>query len=67
MYPGIFQAFPDHPSFFSEYLLSDTKSGQIFTRNYSLRVLELNQLEKATEEEKSSELYQWAQLFKAKT
>ena len=33
---------------------------------YSLRVLQLNQLENATEGEKNSELYQWSMFFIAK-
>lgn len=62
-----FTLFPDNPTFYSEYLLSDTKTQKIFTGNYSLRVLQLNQLENATEEEKNSELYQWSMFFIANT
>lgn len=53
--------------FYSEYLLTNTRHPHIFSRNFSLRMLNLNQLENATENERASELYHWACLFRAKT
>ena len=59
--------FPDMHEFYSEYLLTNTKNQHIFSSNFSLRVLQLSQLETLSEEEKSSELYYWAKLFLATT
>lgn len=61
------QLFDDVKDFYSEYLMMNTKNQRIFSRNFSLRVLQLSQLETASEAEKASELYQWAKLFLAKT
>ena len=59
--------FSDMDDFYSEYLLTNTRHPHIFSRNFSLRMLNLNQLENATENERASELYHWACLFRAKT
>ena len=59
--------FSDMDDFYSEYLLTNTRHPHIFSRNFSLRMLNLNQLENATENERVSELYHWACLFRAKT
>lgn len=59
--------FDDVKEFYSEYLLMNTKNQRIFSRNFSLRVLQLSQLETVPEERRDSELYKWAKLFRAKT
>lgn len=59
--------FRDMTSFYSEYLLTNTKQAHIFSRNFSIRMLNLNQLDNVPESERTSELYFWACLFKATT
>lgn len=59
--------FEDMNDFYSEYLLTNTNHPHIFTGNFSLRMLNLSQLDYLPENERTSELYLWARLFKAKT
>lgn len=59
--------FDDVKDFYSEYLLMNTKNQRVFSRNFSLRVLQLSQLEMVPEEKRDSELYKWARLFRART
>lgn len=59
--------FSDVQEFYSEYLLTNTKNGHIFSRNFSARMLCLNQIDSVSPEERESELYYWAKLFKATT
>ncbi|MDD6168946.1 MAG: Rpn family recombination-promoting nuclease/putative transposase, partial [Lachnospiraceae bacterium] len=62
-----FTLFPDAPEFYSEYLLMNTKTHKIFNRKFALRVLDLTQLEKVSEEEKETDLYYWAKLFQSRS
>lgn len=55
----------DSPEFYSENLLMNTKTHKIYNSKFVLRVLDLTQLEYVSEEEKESDLYYWAKLFKA--
>lgn len=50
--------------FYMEYHLYNRKCEHIYSDKLSIRMLQLNQLEK---EEKKTELYYWARLFKATT
>lgn len=59
--------FPDVHEFYSEYLLTNTKNGHIFSRNFSARMLCLDQIDSTPPKERESELYYWAKLFKATT
>ena len=59
--------FSDIEGLYSEYLMMNRKNHHIFTGNFSLRMLCLDQLKNVKEEEKSSELYIWAKLFAAST
>ncbi len=59
--------FENNNEFFSEYLIRNAKTGHVFSRNFSIRMLNLSQMENVPEEEKDSELYYWAKLFKATT
>ena len=45
----------------------NTKNHEVYSDKFALRVLNLNRLEEATEEEKESDLYTYARMFKAKT
>lgn len=69
MHIGILSESPfnDMDEFYSEYLLTNTKHPHIFSRNFSLRMLNLNQLDHIPEKERTSELCLWARLFKART
>ncbi len=62
-----FNIFPDHPEFYSTYKLTNIKSHQIYNDKFELRVLQLNQLHLATEEDRHYGLDRWASLFKATT
>ncbi|HAQ52165.1 MAG TPA: hypothetical protein DCR12_05310 [Lachnospiraceae bacterium] len=48
-------------------MLQNVKTGTIYNRNFCLRVLSLNQIELATEEDKRWHIDEWARLFKATT
>ncbi len=69
MHIGIlcFNPFPDNPQFYSEYLMSDTKTHQIYSDKFAIHMLNLEQIENVTDEERQSDLYYWAKLFKATT
>ena len=54
------------PEFYSEFLMSNTKNHEIYSDKFSLRVLNLKQLDLIREEQKD-DLYYWAKLFKATT
>lgn len=55
------------PEFYSQYYLKNDRSGHIYTRDFSLRVLYLNHINLATETDKSSGLDYWAEAFLAST
>ena len=64
---------PDDPrystDFYSEYRLLNTANHKEYSSKFEIRVLSLNQLENASEEEKKDPngLYHWARIFKAST
>lgn len=57
--------FPDHPEFYSKFLLLNEKYHYPYTSNFRLNVLDLSQTGLATEEDRSSGLLHWAQMFLA--
>ncbi len=62
--------FPEVNKFYSKYELADIEDKEnihVFTGKFSLRMLCLDQLDNVPEEERSSERYLWAQLFRATT
>ena len=59
--------FSDNKEFYSCYKMMNTRSGKVYNDNFELRVLELNSVELATEEDKKHKLDEWAKLFKAQT
>jgi predicted transposase/invertase (TIGR01784 family) len=69
MHIGIlnFSLFPESPSFYSEYLMQNTKTHQIYSSKFSIRVLDLTQIENNGVKEEYPELYYWAKFFIAKT
>ena len=59
--------FPDHVKFFSAYEMCDTKDGYKFNSNFGLFVIDLSQIDMATDADKATGLDKWCRLFKAKT
>lgn len=57
----------EEDGFYSEYLLKNVQTNRVFTGKFSVRVLNLGQMENVPEEERDSELYYWARLFRAET
>ncbi len=62
-----FSPFPDHPAFYSTYRLRDDASGRLYTDKFSIRVLELNNVSLATDEDKRYNIDKWAILYKSRT
>ena len=62
-----YDLFPEEKEFYSKNMLQNVKTGTIYNRNFCLRVLSLNQIELATEEDKRWHIDEWARLFKATT
>lgn len=62
-----FDLFPEHPEFYSTYKLLNVKNLQTYTSKFRLGVLNLKQIELATEEDKEFKIDYWAKFFKAKT
>ncbi len=59
--------FPDAPEFYATYRLMNVKSHKIYSDKLRISVLELNQIELATEEDQTYRIDYWARLFKATT
>lgn len=62
-----FSPFPNYPEFYAAYKMMNTKKHYIYNDNFTLNVLDLNQIELATKEDKAYKIDYWARLFKAKT
>lgn len=62
-----FELFPDHPEFYSTYMLENIKNHVIYTDKLRLSVVELNNTKLATDDDRHYEIDKWAALFKAKT
>ena len=62
-----FTLFPEAPEFYATYLFKNEKNNMVFSDKLQLRVIELNQIELATVEDRQYELDYWAYLFKTKT
>lgn len=62
-----FTLFPESPSFYSCNKLMDTKNYHIYSDKLALNVLDLNQTDLATDEDRAWKLDYWARLFKATT
>lgn len=53
----------ENPPLFSVFEFRNKKNGQLYSDKLSIRVLELTQIEYATEEEKQSDIYLWAKMI----
>ncbi len=62
-----FTLFPETPEFFATYRLMNVKSHKIYSDKLRLSVLDLKQINLATEEDKAHHIDYWAHLFKATT
>ena len=55
------------PEFYSKYMLMNVRNHNIYTGKFVMNVLDLRQLDIATDEDKLWEIDYWAKLFKATT
>ena len=62
-----FSPFEGEPIFYSQNVLMDMNKHRIYSDKFQVNVLELKQIELATEEDKEWNLDFWAKLFKART
>ena len=59
--------FDDYPEFYAIYRLLNIKNHHEYSSNFDLRVVDLTQIELATEEDKQFQIDYWASLFKSTT
>lgn len=59
--------FPEHPEFYAKYVMTNVKNNHVYTDKFVLRVVNLNRIDLATEEDKAYNIDYWARLFKAET
>ena len=62
-----FTLHPEHPEFYAKHKLMNVKNRQIYSDKFVLSVVDLNQIGRATKEDKRYKIDYWARLFKAKT
>ena len=62
-----FTLFPQYPEFFATYWMTNEKKHNIYSRKFRLSVLDLKQIELATEEDRKYKIDYWANLFKSTT
>lgn len=59
-----FTLFNEHPEFYAKYLIKNAKYNHIYSDKLQIFVLDLTQIELATEEDISFRIDKWARLFK---
>jgi predicted transposase/invertase (TIGR01784 family) len=62
-----FSLHNESPEFFATYMLQNIKNNKIYSDNFKIHVVELNQIHLATKEDKAHGLDKWAALFKVNT
>ena len=62
-----FTPFPEHPEFYAVNQMMNVRKHYIYNDKFTLNVLDLKQIELATDEDKLWKLDFWARLFKATT
>ena len=62
-----FTLFPQEPAFYSTYMFTNIKTHTIYSDKLQLSVIDLTQIEQATEKDRLYGLYDWAKLFKSTT
>ncbi|SDI39633.1 conserved hypothetical protein (putative transposase or invertase) [Pseudobutyrivibrio sp. 49] len=61
-----FTLFEDALEFYSTYKMKNVKNGRIYSDKFTISVLDLKQIELATDEDKEYKIDHWAKLFSAK-
>lgn len=62
-----FTLFQEHPEFYACYKMLNIKNYHVFSDKFILHVLDLNQINQATDEDRLYQIDRWAQMFKATT
>jgi len=62
-----FTLHPKEPEFYATYKMLNIKNHLVYSDKFVLSVVNLNQIELATEEDKAYNIDYWARIFKAKT
>jgi len=62
-----FDLFPEEPEFYATYMMQNVKKQYLYSSKFKLSVVNLKQVELATEEDRKYNIDYWARLFKAKT
>ena len=62
-----YSLFPEHPEFYATYMMLNVKNHQLFSSKIRIGVVNLNQTELATEEDRFYGIDKWVSLFKSKT
>ena len=62
-----FELFSDNPEFYGEYGFINRRTHRVYSDKIKLSVLDLTQIDRATEKDKENELDYWAKLFKSRT
>ena len=62
-----YSPFKGSTEFYADYRLMNHKTGRIYSDKFSLRVVDLTQIDNATKEDKLHRIDHWARLFKATT
>ena len=62
-----FTLFPEQPEFYATYQFLNVKNHSLYSDKLRISVLNLTQIEYATEEDRSWQLNSWASLFRATT
>ena len=61
-----FTPFKDYPEFYATYLMKNVKNDHVYSDKFKLSVLDLTQIDIATEEDKTFKIDYWARFFSAK-
>ena len=62
-----FTLFPEYPEFYAIYQMLNIKNHHLYSSKFSLSVVDLTQIDMATEEDKAYGIDYWVRLFKSKT
>ena len=62
-----FSLFEDEKDFCSTFMLANTVTGHVYTNKFAMTVVYLPHIDKATDDDKSHHVHEWALMFKAKT
>lgn len=62
-----FDLFPEQREFYSVHKIINVCTGRLYSDKLAFHVIELKKLERATDAEKSEEVYRWAKLISARS